>query len=89
MASIFDAVPFDIWHQVAGYLDPNDYVNLSLTNRTLYGLLKDEITARKAVKVGRILRIAVISSAISIYGADMLYRLISPILWKGSLLLQR
>lgn len=54
MAPIFDAVPFDIWHQVAGYLDPNDYVNLSLTNRTLYGLLKDEITARKAVKVGRV-----------------------------------
>ncbi|EGD97892.1 hypothetical protein TESG_05395 [Trichophyton tonsurans CBS 112818] len=50
MAPIFDAVPFDIWHQIAGYLDPNDYVNLSLTNRMLYGLLKDEITARKAVK---------------------------------------
>ncbi|EFQ97666.1 F-box domain-containing protein [Nannizzia gypsea CBS 118893] len=50
MPPVFDAVPFDIWHQIAGYLDPNDYVNLSLANRTLYRLLKDEITARKAVK---------------------------------------
>ncbi|KAK2867887.1 hypothetical protein FQN49_003376 [Arthroderma sp. PD_2] len=50
MQSTFDAVPFDIWHQVAGYLDPNDYINLSLANSKLYNLLKDEITAHKAVK---------------------------------------
>lgn len=51
MQSVFDSVPFDIWHQVANYLDPNDYINLSLTSSKLYSLLKDEITARKAVKV--------------------------------------
>ncbi|KAF3491040.1 F-box domain-containing protein [Arthroderma uncinatum] len=50
MQSAFDAVPFDIWHQVVHYLDPNDYINLSLANSKLYNLLKDEITARKAVK---------------------------------------
>ncbi|KAM5445302.1 hypothetical protein MaudCBS49596_007659 [Microsporum audouinii] len=50
MQSVFDLVPFDIWHQVANYLDPNDYINLSLTSSKLYNLLKDEITARKAVK---------------------------------------
>ncbi|KAK2737960.1 hypothetical protein FQN57_007314 [Myotisia sp. PD_48] len=50
MTSLFDRVPFDIWHQVALSLDPNDYVNLSRANRRLYTLLLEEGTAKKTIK---------------------------------------
>ena len=55
MTSLFDRVPFDIWHQIALELDTNDYIHLSRTNRRLYSLLKDEVTARKAAQVRKVL----------------------------------
>ncbi|KAI1973092.1 hypothetical protein LOZ51_005135 [Ophidiomyces ophidiicola] len=50
MSQKFDLVPFDIWHEIASYLGPNDYVNLSLVNRDMYEMLKDEFTARKSAQ---------------------------------------
>ncbi|WEW58388.1 hypothetical protein PRK78_003856 [Emydomyces testavorans] len=50
MPEKFDSIPFDIWHEIASYLGPNDYINLSLVNRDMYELLKDEITARKSAQ---------------------------------------
>ncbi|OJD11847.1 hypothetical protein AJ78_07460 [Emergomyces pasteurianus Ep9510] len=44
-----DDIPFDLWYQIASCLDPQDYINLSFVNRTLYSLLKDDLTARNAV----------------------------------------
>ncbi|EER24651.1 hypothetical protein D8B26_004992 [Coccidioides posadasii str. Silveira] len=50
MTQKFDSIPFDIWHEIASYLGPDDYVNLSLVNREMYELLKDDMTARKSAQ---------------------------------------
>ncbi|EEP75377.1 predicted protein [Uncinocarpus reesii 1704] len=50
MPQKFDSIPFDIWHEIASYLGPHDYINLSLVNWDMYELLKDEITARKSAQ---------------------------------------
>ena len=46
-----EAVPFDIWHEVAAYLEPQDYINAGIAIPVLRGALRDEATAKKAVRV--------------------------------------
>lgn len=50
MASLLEAVPFDIWHQVASYLGPQDYINSGIAIPQLRGALRDEGTARKVLR---------------------------------------
>lgn len=50
MTRLVNSIPYDIWHQIASYLGPHDYVHLSLVNRQLHGLLRDEVTARKSAQ---------------------------------------
>ncbi|PGH23078.1 hypothetical protein AJ80_02852 [Polytolypa hystricis UAMH7299] len=45
-----DAVPFDLWHQIGSRLDPQDYIHLSMVNRTLYNLLRSDLTARNSAQ---------------------------------------
>lgn len=51
MAEVLEAAPFDIWHQVASYLEPQDYMNLGTAVPFLQGALRDEPTAKKVVRV--------------------------------------
>ncbi|PGH08335.1 hypothetical protein AJ79_06022 [Helicocarpus griseus UAMH5409] len=51
MPTTIDSIPFDIWHQIASRLDPQDYINLSFANRKLYSLLKSELTSRNSVQL--------------------------------------
>ncbi|EEH50066.1 uncharacterized protein PADG_06145 [Paracoccidioides brasiliensis Pb18] len=51
MPTTLNSIPFDIWHQIASRLDPQDYINLSFVNRNLYSLLKSELTARNAAQL--------------------------------------
>ncbi|KAK2730937.1 hypothetical protein FQN55_005275 [Onygenales sp. PD_40] len=50
MPTTLNSIPFDLWHQIASRLDPQDYINLSFVNRQLYYLLKSELTARNSVQ---------------------------------------
>lgn len=49
--SLFDSVPFDIWHQIASCLDAHDYINLSHAHPQFYSLLQNNGTARNVAKV--------------------------------------
>jgi hypothetical protein len=51
MRNKFEAIPFDVWHQIASRLDPWDYIHLSSVNWRMYDLLRNELTARKSVQV--------------------------------------
>jgi hypothetical protein len=47
-----DALPFDVFYQIATLLDDRDCIHLSRTNRAIHDLMKCDLIARKTVEVG-------------------------------------
>lgn len=47
-----DNIPFDVFYQIAAFLDDRDYVNLGKTNKAIHASTKNGLLAKQIIKVG-------------------------------------
>lgn len=50
-SATLDALPFDVFYQIATLLDDRDCIHLSRTNRAIHELMNSDLIARKTVEV--------------------------------------
>ncbi|KAB8213107.1 hypothetical protein BDV33DRAFT_210524 [Aspergillus novoparasiticus] len=48
---MLDRLPYDVFYLVVWTLDCHDFMHLSRVNRTLHGLMRDELLAKKTIEV--------------------------------------